>query len=177
MKKLLASVAFAALMATSGSAFALNLGVAAVVDSHCVIPNGGTITTLGFVTDGNGAIVPGGPSQLASVPNSLCTGPAKIKLQTLKGGVQLNGVAGPQVAVPPLGFANFIPYSATATWSTLTATVNATNVAPTTVLSAGATPTAFTGTLLVTGTTGGTGGLPLVAGTYSDTLVVEIVAQ
>lgn len=173
MKKLLASAAFAALAVASGSASALDLGLAAVVGPTCVVPKAGTIPTLGLIIDGGGVVGAGGPSTLVNIPGAYCTGPAKLQMKTASGALQLNGVAGP---VAPIGggFANFVPYTATATWGGLSASIAATNVAPHTVDSATSTAAAVTYTLLVKASTTGSG-FPLVPGSYSDILTVQIL--
>lgn len=174
MKKLLASTAFAALMATSGSAFALDVGLASVAKAMCVVPTGGISPTLGFVIDANGAIPAGGNTTIVSVPNAYCTGPAKVSVSSLHGAVTTGGNA--PIPAAPLGFANHIKYSATATWNLLSAAINANNtVAPVSALSA-ASGGPVISNLVVQASTPGTGA-PLVAGSYADVLTVNIVAQ
>jgi hypothetical protein len=173
MKKLLASVAFAALMSASGSAFALDLGLASVVTGSCVVPNAGASPTLGFVLTGAGVVPAGGPTLLASIPGSYCNGPAKVSIKTAHGAVTAGGANAP-IGIAPGGFANHIPYTAVADWDGLIANISALNVAPNTVVSA-ANAGPATGTLTVKASTPGTGGLPLVAGSYSDTLTVQII--
>jgi hypothetical protein len=175
MNKLLASVAFAALMATSGSAFAIDLGLASVAKALCFVPTGGVSPTLGFNIQADGTVLPGGPSTLLNVAGAYCTGPAKVSISSAHGAVT-TGANGPVAAYPGGLFANHIKYSATASWDALNVAVSALNVAPSTVVSA-ANGGATSSTLLVQASTPGTGGLPLIAGTYSDTLTVQIIAQ
>jgi hypothetical protein len=177
MKKLLASASFVALMAASGSAYAVNFGIATVVNSQCHVANDEATQTRTFTLDDTGAVPAGGATPIFN-QTATCTGPAKVQVKSLNGVIAPGGAPAPYGVVPPPGFANRLHYSATATWSTLSATANANNLAsPVIVNSATATATAFTGPLLITYSTPGTAGLPLVAGSYSDTLIVTLIAS
>lgn len=173
MNKLLGTAAFAALMAASGSAFAVNIGIATVVNSQCHVANDSATQTRTFTLDGTGAVPAGGASPLFS-QTATCTGPAKVQVKSLNGAVTAGGAAAP-IGPAPAGFANVLKYSANATWSTLSATANADNTAAPVVDTSGATAAAATSTLAITYTTPGTLGLPLIAGSYSDTLIVSLI--
>ena len=176
MKKLLASASFVALMAASGSAYAVNFGIATVVNSQCHVANDEATQTRTFTLDDNGAVPAGGATPIFN-QTATCTGPAKVQVKSLNGAITPGGAPAPYAVVPPAGFANHLKYSATATWNALSATANANNTAsPVTAISA-ASGVAFTGPLLITYSTPGTGGAPLVAGSYSDTLIVTLVAS
>jgi hypothetical protein len=173
MKKLLASAAFAALMAASGSAFALNLGIATVVGPQCFVTNDSTSQTRTFTLDGTGAVPAGGPSSIFS-QTAYCTGPAKVQVKSSNGAVTPGGAPAP-IGAAPAGFANHLKYSVTATWNALGATANANNTAAPVIDTSAASAGAASSTLAISYSTPGTGGLPLISGSYSDTVVVAII--
>jgi hypothetical protein len=176
MNKLLASASFVALMAAAGSAYAVNFGIATVVNSQCHVANDAATQTRTFTLDGTGAVPAGGPTSIFT-DTATCTGPAKVQVKSLNGAITPGGVPAPYAVVPPAGFANVVKYSANATWNALTATANANNTAAPVIDTSAPNGAAFTGPLNITYSTPGTGGLPLVAGSYSDTLIVSIIAN
>jgi hypothetical protein len=176
MKKLLVSASFVALMAAAGSAYAVNIGIATVVNSQCHVANDAATQTRTFTLNGAGAVPAGGPTNIFS-QTATCTGPAKVQVKSLNGAITPGGVAAPYNVAPPPGFANVLHYSTTATWETLSATANANNTAaPVIDTSALASATAFSGPLNISYTTPGSGA-PLIAGSYSDTLIVSLIAN
>ena len=176
MNKLFASASFAAMMVVSGSAFAVNFGIATVVNSQCHVANDSATQTRTFTLDGTGAVPSGGASSIFS-QTATCTGPAKVQVKSLNGAITPGGVPAPYAVVPPPGFANVLKYSATATWNGLTATAVADNTAAPVVATSLASAAAATDILNITYSTPGTLGLPIVAGSYSDTLIVSIIAN
>jgi hypothetical protein len=108
-----------------------------------------------------------------SYTNVACNTPSDLQLTSQSGGVK-------STATAPSGFTNIINYSASATFSSATATVNTattpTAAGPepgTAVSTTGATPS---GTMSLT-ITPQTSAQPLVAGTYADTLTITITPQ
>jgi hypothetical protein len=176
MNKLLASASFVALMAVAGSAYAVNIGIATVVNSQCHVANDAATQTRTFTLDGTGAVPAGGASPLFS-DTATCTGPAAVQVKSLNGVIAPGGAPAPYAVIPPAGFANHLKYSATATWNALTATANANNTVSPVIATSAPNAAAFTGLLVITYSTPGTGGLPLVAGSYSDTLIVSIIPR
>jgi hypothetical protein len=176
MKKLLASTAFAALMATSGSAFAIDVGLASVAAPLCVVPNAGASPTLGLVQNAAGVIPAGGPTGIVNIAGAYCNGVAHLKVTSAKGAVTLGGVLWSTLPPAPGGFANFIPYTANASWGLLVVApvLSATGVAAPVSVNSVPSAGAATNALIVTASTTGSV-FPLVAGTYSDTLTVEII--
>lgn len=106
----------------------------------------------------------------APYTNVACNAPANLQL-TSQGG----GLTGPG-SVP--GFDNIINYTGSATWNSVTATVNTATVATAAGAEAGTAQAvgANTGSLSVT-ITPGANAQPLVMGNYSDTLRVTLTPQ
>ena len=176
MKKLLASVALAALMAASGSASAFNVGFATVVNSECYIPGSGTTQTRGFTLDGTGAVASGGYSSLFTL-TATCTGSAHVEITSLNGAITPGGAPAPMPDISGTGFQNHLKYSVKANWNGADTIVNAFNVLPNTIAIGASSGVPTSGPIALAFSTPGTGGLPLIAGTYSDTIVVKLLAN
>ncbi len=148
--------------------------ISATVNSACTINNAATGTTdaatIPILGSGLVDVTPITPNN-APYLNVACNGPSTLLLTSLSGGV-VNGS-------PASGFANIIDYSASATWNSVSATVNTSTPATATGPEAG-TPqpvaTAFSGPLSVT-ITPIVNALPLVQGAYSDTLRITLTPQ
>jgi hypothetical protein len=172
MKKVLASAGFAALMVASGSASAVDFGMASVVPAGCTVPGAGQVVNHTFTTTA-GVIPAGGPSLLATFANASCNTPAKIQVKSARGALTTGANA--PIAADPSGFPNHIKYGATAEWNLLTASADANNTVAPAIGTSGASAGPATSSLVVKYTTPGTGGSALMAGSYSDTLTVEIL--
>lgn len=171
MKKVLASASFAALMLASGSAFAVDFGVASVVPAGCTVPGAGSVITHTLTSTG-GVISAGGPSQIASFPGASCNTPAKVQVKSARGALTTGANA--PIAPDPSGFPNHVKYSATAKWNLLSATAIANNSAAPIIATSAANGGPATDVLTVEISTPGSGGA-LVAGAYADTLTVQIL--
>ena len=97
---------------------------------------------------------------------------ANISVSTKNGAITLGNAVG-ALATAPAGFANRLPYTATATWSTLSAVIDADGTAGAASVTSLDSAGAVLDTLTVSGTTPGSPA-PLVAGAYSDTLTVTL---
>lgn len=135
-------------------------GLAAGTTDAATIP----ITALGAVS--TAPIV-------RSYANAACNTPSNLQLTSQSGAVLRSGA-------PPSGFTNLINYTASAGFSGATATLNTATVAGATgpesgtaVSTSGATPS---GSLSLT-ITPAASSLPLIAGSYSDTLRISITPQ
>jgi hypothetical protein len=108
-----------------------------------------------------------------SYANAACNTPSNLQLTSQSGAVLRSGA-------PPSGFTNLINYTASAGFSGATATLNTATVAGATgpesgtaVSTSGATPS---GSLSLT-ITPATSSLPLISGSYGDTLRISITPQ
>lgn len=151
-----------------------DINISATVNSACTINNAsaGTVDTaiIPISAAGNVVTTPITPNN-APYANVACNGPSDLQLTSLSGGVVNASTAS--------GFANIINYTASATWNSVTATVNTSTVPGATGPEAGAVApvaTAFAGSLSVT-ITPIANTLPLVQGAYSDTLRVTLTPQ
>jgi hypothetical protein len=169
MSKLLASVAFAALMATSGSAFAFDLGVSTTAAKKCVVPGTDNTITYTFTVNGGGTIPAGGSTTLNTFTNVWCNTPATLSVTSARGALTTGGNA--PTAPDAGGFTSHLNYKAKATWSTLAPEVDANNTAPAATASASnAAPVSPTSLVVSASTTGSTG--IMLPGTYGDILTV-----
>lgn len=145
--------------------------ITANVTKACTII-GGAADTAEIGVDANGSVITTDVTpDNAPYANVACNGPSSLRLTSLNGGV-VN-------ASPAPGFSHIIDYTASATWNSVTATID-TSLDPT---AAGAevgvnqpVGTAATGSLVVT-ITPLINALPLVQGTYTDTLRVTLTPQ
>lgn len=148
--------------------------ISATVAATCTINNVATggVSTVTIPVSASGAVdttplTPSG-SPFASVA---CNAPSNLQLTSQSGGVKTATTA-------VTGFAAKIDYTASATWHSVTATINTASAGPTGPYSGTAAPvaTAFSGSLSVS-ITPTANALPLLAGSYSDTLRVTLVPQ
>ena len=147
-----------AITATVTKACTVN-NAAAGTPGSAVIPIsvGGTVTTTPIVSN---------------FSNVACNTPSNLQLTSLTGGV-LNGTA------PGSGFTSIINYTASATWNSVTASVNTATLGTASSAESGAiapVATANSGNLSVT-ITPTANALPLTFGSYSDTLRVTLTPQ
>ncbi len=183
MRKFLVSVGIAA-CALSGATVAnaqtatQDIAITATVLKACTVNNVATgspvgsatipITAAGAVT--TTAITPTG----SPFANVACNAASNLQLTSLNGGVLNAGAAGS-------GFSNVINYSATATWNGATAAIDTSTVGTASVGAneTGAVvgiPTANAGNLSVS-IVPAANPLPLITGTYNDTLRVTLTPQ
>ncbi|MBS0243643.1 MAG: hypothetical protein JSS20_15815 [Proteobacteria bacterium] len=104
--------------------------------------------------------------------NVACNAPSTLQLTSLSGGVK-------NATTPGSGFTNIIDYQATATWNSVTASIDTSTVAGATGSEAGtaqSVATSNSGNLTVS-ITPLANSLPLVTGSYSDTLRVTLTPQ
>lgn len=149
--------------------FSSRFNVSETVLAVCNLPTP-TVTSMSF----NPAIRLGVPNpavtQTSTINTVQCTSPA---------GIQLSATTMEQtpVGTAPSGFDNFINWTATATYGTATATITTTGltaVAPVqSAVTNGGTGATNTGTLNVTGVHL-LAGKPLLAGTYSGVLTIQV---
>lgn len=153
-----------------------DINITATVSGLCTINGLATGSPVGSAViptpSGNVDVTPITPSG-SPFANVVCNGPSTLLLTSLNGGV-LN-------TTTSSGFDNIINYEASATWSSVTATINTeTDPAASVGGSEDGTPaavsTAGSGSLSVT-ITPITNSQPLIAGTYSDTLRVTLTPQ
>ena len=103
--------------------------------------------------------------------NGICNNAHTFAIQSTGGGLQTSSGATP-------GFSNHVDYSASVLWGGLSSSVQTSGAAgqssPMTVV-----PGAFAGTLQlqITVAAGGANGLPLLAGTYADTIAITFKPQ
>lgn len=171
MKKLLVSAAFAALAAASGSAVALDMDFTVAAPSVCVVPGAAVIGPFAVPINPDGTIDPIAAT-LATIAGAYCTDAANISISTKNGAITLGDAVGALPAAPS-GFANRLPYTATASWSTLSAVIDADGTAGAATVTSADSAGAVLDTLTVSGSTAGSAD-PLVAGAYSDTLTVTL---
>jgi len=152
-----------------------NINISATVTKSCTI-NGVATGTAGSATITVSAA--GAVSTTAITPtgspfaNVACNAASNLQLTSLSGGVVNAGT-------PGTGFTNIINYTGSATWNSVTATVNtATNPLATSAEAgtAQAVATANSGNLTVT-ITPQANTSPLITGSYSDTLQITLTPQ
>lgn len=170
-------VAFALISATAAQAQTAtqDINISATVTKACTINNVATgtagtavipVSVAGIVN--TTAITPTG----APFANVACNAASFLQLSSLSGGVVNAGA-------PGSGFTNIINYTASATWNSVTATVNTATVATATGTETGAqqsVATANSGNLTVT-ITPQLPSLPLITGAYADTLRITLTPQ
>jgi hypothetical protein len=172
------SIVVLKVMAFAGAADAQtatqDINISATVASTCTINNAATGTvdtaTIPITLAGSVNTAPITPTN-APYANVACNGPSELQLTSLNGGVVNAGSAA--------GFAHIIDYTASATWHSVTATLNTSTVATAVGAESGtAQPvaTAFSGSLAVT-ITPIANVLPLLQGAYADTLRVTLTPQ
>jgi hypothetical protein len=171
MKKLLATAAFAALASASGSAVALDMDFTVTAPSVCVVPGAAVIGPFAVPINPDGKIDPI-TATLATINGAYCTDAANISISTKNGAITLGNVVAALPAAPS-GFANRLPYTATASWSTLSAVIDADGTAGAATVTSADSTGAVLDALTVAGSTLGSA-LPMVAGAYSDTLTVTL---
>ena len=175
-RKVVAVVAFAVMGAGAAQAQTAtqDITISATVPKVCTINNVATGTpataTVAITASGavNTTVVTPTGSPFANVT---CNAPSNLLLTSQSG-----GLIGPGSAS---GFANIINYSGSATWNSVTATVNTATIATATGAEAGtaqAVATANSGNLTVS-ITPAANALPLVIGSYSDVLRVTLTPQ
>ncbi len=170
-------VAFAVLGAGAAQAQTAtqDINISATVTKACTINNVATgtagtatipVSLAGIV---NTAVITPTGSPFANVA---CNTASFLQLSSLSGGVVNAGV-------PGSGFTNIINYTASATWNSVTATLNTSTVATATGTETGvqqSVATANSGNLVVS-ITPLTPSLPLITGAYADTLRVTLTPQ
>jgi hypothetical protein len=174
-----ATVAVAALcgsQAANAQAAQQDINITATVTKACTVNNVAVGTPVGTAVIpvslagvvNTAAIVPTG----SPFANVACNAPSNLQLTSLSGGVK-------NATAPASGFTNIIDYTASATWNAVTATVNTSTVATAVAAEAGtaqAVATANSGNLTVS-ITPIANALPLIVGSYSDTLRVTLTPQ
>ena len=145
-----------------------NITISASVAKSCSIGGssmGGTSALTVPTTNGFVAATPLTPtgSPFATVS---CNAPSNLQLTSDNQGVTTSGT-------PPPNFASKFDYTASATWNSVTATINTSSSASGT---AQPVSTAFTGSLSVSVTPIGNSN-QLIAGAYSDVLHVTLTPQ
>ncbi len=152
-----------------------DINISATVTKACTINNvatgtAGTATipvSLAGVVN-TSAITPTG----SPFANVACNAASFLQLSSVNGGVVNAGA-------PGSGFTNIIDYTASATWNSVTATLNTSTVATAIGTETGvqqSVATANSGNLVVS-ITPLTPSLPLITGAYSDTLRVTLTPQ
>lgn len=150
-----------------------DINISATVAKACTINNASTGTvdtaTVAINADGSVNTSPVTPAH-SPYANVACNAPSLLQLTSLNGGVT-NGTSA-------TGFQNFINYTASGVWHGVTATVNTSSSSGTGPVSGTAQPvsTAFSGSLSVT-ITPAANTLPLVQGSYADTLRITLTPQ
>ena len=166
-------------LAIAGSANAQtatqDINITAIVTKACTVNNSATgtpgsatipVSAAGAVS--TSAITPTG----SPFANVACNAPSSLQLTSLNGAVK-------NATAPGSGFTNLIDYQATATWNSVTASVD-------TSTTSGATgPEAGTAQLVSTANSGNltvsitplANATPLITGTYNDTLRVTLTPQ
>ncbi len=152
-----------------------DINISATVTAACSINNAATgtagtatipVSAAGVV---NTAVITATGSPFANVA---CNAASFIQLSSLSGGVVNAGA-------PGSGFTNIIDYTASATWNSVTATLNTSTVATAIGTETGtqqSVPTAHSGNLTVS-ITPLAPSLPLITGAYADTLRVSLIPQ
>lgn len=151
-----------------------DINISATVTKACTIANvpAGTAGSATIPVSAAGAVNTAAITPTGSpFANVACNAPATLQLTSLNGAVT-------NVTPAASGFTNFINYSASATWNSVTASVNTATVATATGAESGTgqAVTANSGNLDVTITPQATS-LPLITGAYSDTLRVTLTPQ
>ena len=178
MRKFLVSVAFALAALSAGTnanaqTATQDIIINATVTSFCTI-NG--LTTGAAVAAATIPVAAGIVTTSAinyNIANVSCNNNADVIATSLSGGVKSAAAASPGVTT------NIINYTAAATFSGATSTINTATVATAAASEAGNTATtasAATGALTVA-ITPAQPALPLVTGAYTDTLRVTLTAQ
>jgi hypothetical protein len=150
-----------------------DINISATVAKACSVNNAstGTVDTATIPITAGGSVNTS-PVTPANSPyaNVACNAPSNLQLTSLNGGVTN--------ATSATGFQNFINYTASAVWHGVTATVNTSSSSGTGPVSGTAQPvsTAFSGSLSVT-ITPAANTLPLVQGSYTDTLRITLTPQ
>jgi hypothetical protein len=168
------AIIWASVDTASAQAATQDINISATVSSACTINNAAAgsadtavipITAAGLVNT-----APITPTN-APYANVACNGPSNLQLTSLSGGVKN--------ATTASGFANIIDYTASATWHSVTATIDTSTTAGAAGSESGtAQPvaTAFSGSLTVS-ITPLANTLPLVQGSYTDTLRITLTPQ
>lgn len=148
--------------------------ISATVAKSCTIGGSstGVVDTATIPISAAGAVVttPITPNN-APYLNVACNAPSTLQLKSNQGAVK-------NATTPPSGFTNLIDYQASATWNSVTATLDTATTATATGQESGtAEPVgAGSGSLSVT-ITPETNTAPLTGGTYSDSLFVLLTPQ
>jgi len=152
-----------------------NINISASVTKSCTINNAasGTPGSATIPVSAAGAVSTAPLTPTGSpFANVACNAASNLQLTSLSGGVVNAGT-------PGTGFTNIINYTGSATWNSVTATVNtATNPLATSAEAgtAQAVATANSGNLTVT-ITPQANTSPLITGSYSDTLQITLTPQ
>jgi hypothetical protein len=150
-----------------------DINISATVPKSCTINNTstGTVDTATIPISAGGSVNTSPVTPVHSpYANIACNAPSNLQLTSLNGGVT-NGTSA-------TGFQNFINYTASAVWHGVTATVATASSSGTGPVSgtAQSVSTAFSGSMSVT-ITPAANTLPLVQGSYSDTLRITLTPQ
>jgi hypothetical protein len=153
-----------------------DINITATVLGACTINNVATGSPVGTATipvNAAGAVTTTAITPTGSpFANVACNAASNLQLTSLNGGVRNTGT-------PGAGFTNIINYQASATWNAVTANINtATNpaAAGAETGAVAAVATAHAGNLTVT-ITPTANALPLITGSYTDTLRVTLTPQ
>lgn len=161
--------------AASAQTATQDINISATVTKACTVNNAATgtagsatipVSAAGAVT--TTAITPTG----SPFANVACNAPSTLQLTSLTGGVK-------NATSPGSGFTNIIDYQATATWNSVTASLDTSAVGGAAGNESGtgqAVATANSGALTVQ-ITPLANTLPLITGSYSDTLRVTLTPQ
>ncbi|HEX5470885.1 MAG TPA: hypothetical protein VFW73_03315 [Lacipirellulaceae bacterium] len=166
---------FCTALATSAYAQAAQqeIQISATVLSSCTVngASNGVIdtATINIDSSGNVIVAPITPDAAPYV-NVVCNAPSTIQLRSTEGAVK--------TAATGSGFTNIIDYQASATWNGQTATIDTSTIAAATGQETGSAEpvSAGSGDLDVT-ITPEANSLPLIGGSYSDSLFVVLTPQ
>ncbi len=172
LRSALATIALTMATVVHAQTATQDINITATVTKACTINN----TTTGVAGSATIPVSVAGAVDTTQITptafaNVACNAPSTLLLTSMSGAVK-------NATSPASGFTNIIDYSADATWNGVTATLDtATAPAATTSESGtGVAVTAHSGDLTVTITPQSTS-LPLITGSYSDTLRVTLTPQ
>lgn len=138
----------------------------------------GTLATADFSNSGK-SLISTSPFVVSNLATGSCTGPTHITLRSLNGAAIKTGATSANTTAT---YSNFFDYTATATFSTITATLDTSSTASfssgaslESVTSSAATSSAASGPIGITITP--KGAPKLQAGSYSDTLTITLTAN
>ncbi len=142
-----------------------------VSSSNVTVGASGTTFDITLDSAGNDAVADPFSAEVAA--DAMCNFNANVKLTTQNGGMTLGGVAQSSLTAPPANFANLVEYQATVNWASANiGTLDTNNGAEgyNSSWPVGAT----NGSLSLTIADSNLPADPLLAGTYEDTLTLDI---